>query len=263
MKYAIMSDVHANPRALETALADARRRGCGKFLLLGDITGYGYDSPAALEIARKGFDVVLLGNHDSACVGLEPEFQVTMNRNYDLDRAARAQLSDEARRWLREREAVFAKDGFACVHGDFVSPRSWDYVIERQDAALNFSARKEPLLFCGHTHHAAVWERTRKGEVRPKFESRLNVPADKAESVSFRCAATSRYIVNVGSVGYPRNDLCSSYCIYDDRTRRVTVRRLPFDFGSYVREMVSRKIELPYWLCELLMVVRKLSGRQP
>ena len=39
MKYAIMSDVHANPKALETALADARRLGCGKFILLGDVTG--------------------------------------------------------------------------------------------------------------------------------------------------------------------------------------------------------------------------------
>ena len=48
MKYAIMSDVHANPKALETALSDARRLGCGKFILLGDVTGYGYDPKATL-----------------------------------------------------------------------------------------------------------------------------------------------------------------------------------------------------------------------
>ena len=44
MKYAIMSDVHANPAALEKALKDSRAVGCEKFILLGDITGYGYDS---------------------------------------------------------------------------------------------------------------------------------------------------------------------------------------------------------------------------
>ena len=259
MKYAIMSDVHANPQALEKALADARKRGCGKFLLLGDITGYGYDAPAALEIVRKNFDVVLLGNHDSACVGLEPEFQVLSNYNYDLDRAARSQLSEEARQWLRAREAVFEQDGFVCVHANAITPLSWAYVIGCAAAARNFSARTDALMFCGHTHHAAIWEQTRSGEVKPKLESRFVRPAAKAESISFKCAAKSRYIVNVGSVGYPRNDLCSSYGIYDDTTRRVTVRRLPFDFKSYICEMLARNIELPYWLLELLAAAREIS----
>ena len=100
MKYAIMSDVHANPKALETALADARRLGCGKFILLGDVTGYGYDPKATLEIVRRNFDVVLMGNHDSACVELEPEWEVRMNNNYDFDRKARELLSEEERAWL-------------------------------------------------------------------------------------------------------------------------------------------------------------------
>ena len=76
MKYAIMSDVHANPAALEKALKDARAVGCEKFILLGDITGYGYDPKRALELVRENFDVVLMGNHDSACLGLEPEWEV-------------------------------------------------------------------------------------------------------------------------------------------------------------------------------------------
>jgi predicted phosphodiesterase len=45
VKLAVMSDVHANPKALETALADARGQGCERFVMLGDVTGYGYDSP--------------------------------------------------------------------------------------------------------------------------------------------------------------------------------------------------------------------------
>ena len=80
MKYAIMSDVHANPRALKVALEDARRLGCEKYVLLGDVTGYGYDVKTALAEVRKNFDVVLMGNHDSACVGLEPVWEVTMTR---------------------------------------------------------------------------------------------------------------------------------------------------------------------------------------
>ena len=56
MKYAIMSDGHANPMALETALADARAQKCEKFVFAGDVTGYGYDVNAALRLVRANFN---------------------------------------------------------------------------------------------------------------------------------------------------------------------------------------------------------------
>ena len=59
MKYAIMSDVHANPVALETALADARAHKCENFVFAGDVTGYGYDGNAALRLVRENFDVAI------------------------------------------------------------------------------------------------------------------------------------------------------------------------------------------------------------
>ena len=268
MKYAIMSDVHANPKALETALADARRLGCGKFILLGDVTGYGYDPKATLEIVRRNFDVVLMGNHDSACVELEPEWEVRMNNNYDFDRMARELLSEEERAWLRGRAYQHEEAGFICAHGDFTQPKMWNYIIYEDAAERNFRFRDEQLMFCGHTHHAAIWELTGgrassravatsgKDVCRPKLEHRFRQPAAKAESVSFKLNPTSRYIVNVGSVGYPRNDLCGAYGIFDADARRMTIRRLPFDFKSYITEMLDRKLDLPRWLCQLILAVQ-------
>ena len=247
-----MSDVHANPKALNTAPDDARRLGCGKFIMLGDVTGYGYDPKESLEIVRKNFDVVLMGNHDSACVGLEPEWEVMTNNNYDLDRMAREQLTEEERQWLREREYLYEEAGFACAHGDFSQPRAWNYIFCCEAAERNFLSRTDDLMFCGHTHVAAIWERTAKGVCRPKLKNRFAHPAAKVESVSFRLNPTSRYIVNVGSVGYPRNVLCCSYGIYDADARRMTVRRLPFDFKSYILAMLDRKLQLPFWLLRLL-----------
>ena len=247
-----MSDVHANPTALDTALADARRLGCGKFIMLGDVTGYGYDPKEALEIVRKNFDVVLMGNHDSACIGLEPEWEVRMNYNYHLDQMARELLTEEERQWLREREYLYEEEGFVCAHGDFSQPRAWDYIFCCEAAERNFLSRTEGLMFCGHTHVAAIWERTAKGACRPKLKKRFAHPAAKAESISFMLNPTSRYIVNVGSVGYPRNDLCCSYGIYDATARRMTIRRLPFDFKSYILAMLERKLQLPVWLLRLL-----------
>ena len=253
MKVAIMSDAHANPRALETALADAAKAGCGKYALLGDITGYGYDVKSTLRIVRERFDIVLMGNHDSACVGLEPAEEVLAIPNYDIDRAQRKELTDEEADWIRGRKYVRVCHGAAMTHGDFTRPQSWNYILTAESAVQNFFSRKERLLFCGHTHHAAVWETTEKGEFRPKFADRLRTPAAEAESISFKPRKGSRYIVNVGSVGYPRNDLCASYAIWDTETGRVTLRRLPFDFRNYIMDMLDRKIDLPLWLCRLLL----------
>ena len=257
MKYAIMSDAHANPKALETALADARAADCGKFILLGDVTGYGYDPKRTLELVRENFDVVLMGNHDSACVELEPEWEVVTNYNYDFDRMARELLTEEEKAWLRGRGYLHEENGFACTHGDFTQPNMWNYIIYPDAAERNFLSRSEQMMFCGHTHHAAIWEMTRRGACRLKLEKRFREPAVKAESVSFRLNRTSRYIVNVGSVGYPRNDLCCSYGIFDPDARQMTIRRLPFDFKSYVTDMTDRNLRLPGWLCRLLLAVQE------
>lgn len=256
MKYAIMSDVHANPKALETALSDARAVGCDKFILLGDVTGYGYDPKKTLELVRANFDVVLMGNHDSACVGLEPEWEVKMNHNYHFDRMARELLSEEERAWLRGRAYLCEEAGFICAHGDFTQPDMWNYIIYEEAAERNFRFRDEQLMFCGHTHHAAIWELTGNGVCRQKLEQRFRQPAAKAESVSFKLNPATRYIVNVGSVGYPRNDLCSAYGIFDADARRMTIRRLPFDFKSYITEMLNRDLDLPGWLCQLLLAAQ-------
>ena len=251
--YAIMSDAHANPVALETALEDARAQGCDKFLFLGDVTGYGYDVKKTLSLVRDSFDVVLFGNHDSACLGREVSIYDRNNPNYDIDRQQYGTLTPAEREWLGSRKFFQVVDGMALVHGDFIRPERWNYIIDEEDATANFEARPEQLMFCGHTHHVAVWKDSEDAGVECRSKARIKHPATRPESIVFRRARGSRYIVNVGSVGYPRNDLCATYVICDPAAGSFTVRRLPFDFKSYVGEMLDRKIGLPAWLMRLLV----------
>ena len=117
---------------------------------------------------------------------------------------------------------------------------------ESYDELLNI--RGDGIMFCGHTHHAAVWELSGKGMVRPRLERRFSSPALRNETSTIRIRAGSRYIVNVGSVGYPRNDRCASYAIYDDEAKSISMRRLSFDFKDYVAKMLDHGIRLPRWL---------------
>ena len=56
--------------ALELALKDAKKRKCEKFVFLGDTTGYGYDVKTTLKLVKDNFDVIIMGNLDSICAGL-------------------------------------------------------------------------------------------------------------------------------------------------------------------------------------------------
>ena len=252
MRYAIMSDAHANPVALETALADAREQGCEKFLFLGDATGYGYDAKKTLSIVRRNFSVALMGNHDSACLGREVSISDRLNPNYDIDRMQHDLLTKTELKWLGSRRFFRKVDGMALVHGDFVRPEAWNYIFGFDEVLANFAARREKLMFCGHTHHMAVWEDSGSGKVSCLTEGRVRAQVLKPESIDFKRKKGARYIVNVGSVGYPRNDLCATYAVCDPSSDVFTVRRLPFDFDSYIREMLSRNLGLPMWLCDIL-----------
>ena len=71
MSYLILSDIHGNLEALEAVLADARGR-YDRILCLGDLVGYGADPNAVVAWARDNVRVIVRGNHDKVCVGLEP-----------------------------------------------------------------------------------------------------------------------------------------------------------------------------------------------
>ena len=258
MKYAIMSDAHSNPKALEIALADAVEQGCERFIFLGDITGYGYDVKKTLNLVRRRFQVVLKGNHDSACLGLEPKWVTDYCRNYDIDLAQGRTLSERAVKWLKARPFTHSEAGAAFTHGDFLDPSDWGYILRVREASESLQVRKEDLLFCGHTHAATLWETNADGGVA---ERRLfKYPAFEPELKTVKLVKGRRYIVNVGSVGYPRNDFCSTYAIWDPTACEVSFRRLPFDFKGYTMEMIKHTVDLPNWLVELWSVARRGAG---
>lgn len=261
MKYAVISDIHANPAAFKTALADAEQQGCGRIVCLGDITGYGYDPKTCLDIVRRKAGFCLMGNHDSACVGLEPEWEVRANPNYAGDVRSRERLTPGDMAWLSGLPYVHAENGAAFTHGTFTRPEGWGYVISAFDASRNFGARAERVLFCGHTHHACLWAVNRDGDVADATPARLaDFDVSEPESVVFGMDRDMRYLVNVGSVGYPRRDYCSVYVIWDSEAATVTFRRLPFDLAAYAKKLEECGVRRPLWLRDIIELMDMYPG---
>ena len=238
MLYAIMSDIHANPWALEKALADARAQGAVKFICLGDVVGYGPDAVGAVARARDAFDVVLMGNHDAATVGLISSWNFRPEAKAGVFRHG-LELGASELGWLKSLPHVHRGGTFLAAHGSLACPEAFEYIMTEEAALDAFRLMVDRcLLFVGHTHASLAVEQTGPGTVQVHPATELELRAGR------------RYIVNVGSVGYPRNEPESVYALYDSRARKVVWRRLPFDYADYVARMEEKSIGLPKWLVE-------------
>ena len=235
MKYAIVSDIHANPAAFEAVLDDAGRQKADRIICLGDITGYGYDALESYELVKKNCAVCLLGNHDAACSGVGAEVLVRDNPNYRLDIAARKELGRDRLEEMRRLRYTYEEAHFACAHGDFVAPENFGYVLGTDDALRNFAVVDCDLMFVGHTHDVKIWILSDDGEM------------DISRSGKTEMRPGFRYIVDVGSVGYPRVNSFSSYVLFDSRTMCFDLRRLDFDFDGYEMKLIENGIDLPGW----------------
>ena len=127
MKYTIISDVHANPSALERVLADAEHFGAGKVVCAGDVVGYGPDPAGAIKILRERGIPTVMGNHDVAVVGWRDTNGMIGSAREGTERHRRELGADDLD-WLRSLPYVYENDGFAVAHANFANPHFMDYI---------------------------------------------------------------------------------------------------------------------------------------
>ncbi len=244
MRYAVLSDVHGNLEALEAVLADVNRQRPDAVVCLGDTVGYGPDpNECASRIQALG-GPVLAGNHDRAATG-------TLDIN-DFTPMARLAMewtigvvSSETRRWLASLPARLETPHFLGVHG---SPRDpiEEYILDLPTSLAIFTEHRFSLCLVGHSHVPGAFVLGADGTV-----SARELPIGEAAPL----AATSRYIINVGSVGQPRDgDPRAAYVLLDADAAAVTLRRLPYTIFATQEKMTARG--LPVQLAQRLALGR-------
>lgn len=218
-RYAIFSDIHSNWHALEAVLADAAENGCTHYLCLGDIVGYNAYPAECLERVRGLNCPVVKGNHDEQ-VSMVASTEGLSELAEEAIRYSKECLNEEQKQWLRELKFQKQIRDFTIVHATLDTPERWGYIFNALDAAGSFSYQHTHLCFIGHTHTPKVFVREEHvRQVTPFTELRLE-PGKK-------------YLVNVGSVGQPRDgNWRASYCIYDTPEEVVYLRRVEYDLAG-------------------------------
>lgn len=218
VKYLLLSDVHANIGALEAVLAHAAGRGWDAVLFLGDAVGYGGAPNEVLDRLRGLAPAVSLrGNHEAMLLKFARTPSLRAAPSYSVTRAQAATLSDANRAFVEGTVTVHLDGAWGAVHGALRAP--WEYLVSVPVARANEPLMKRPLYFVGHTHIPAVFARNAAG--------RWTGLVCRGESLVFAPEPGGAAFVNPGSVGGPRDGLGASYGLYDGKTGRVSLFRLP------------------------------------
>lgn len=225
MRLAILSDIHGNLEALEAVLLELDHQAIDAVVALGDLVGYGPDPVACIYRIREANARCVLGNHDEALV--DPSHVRELNAvARDTLLRSRAMVSDEELDFLRTFAFRHVEGDGVFTHANPILPEQWQHLHLFEHVQWCLEELEWPLAFVGHTHHAAIYCRT-DHQVVALTSSELAV-------------GRHRYLVNVGSVGQPRDgDPRASYAVWDMDAGRVELRRVEYPVSRTQQKLAA------------------------
>jgi len=223
VRLAVISDIHSNLEALERALDGIERAGVDAIYCLGDIVGYNADPAACVELVRKYCTGVVRGNHDDAVVE-ERAIEALPADGQDAARHNRRCLSDDQLTYLANLPLTLSTEKCTFVHATPDAPTAWKRLTTYPAAQDQFKHFDTDLCFIGHTH----------------------VPAVMADQFGvLRVRQGHRFLVNVGSLGQPRDQNSKlSFGLFDTATFNYHNVRLSYDVDG-AAEKIRAADDLP------------------
>jgi predicted phosphodiesterase len=231
MRIAIISDIHANLEALQKAFEIIDKKNIDEIVCLGDVVGYGADPNQCIELVRERTKYVLLGNHDEAAIDLS----LTLSFNQYARRAAHwtnENLTEANVEFLRALPLRLDLWDLTFVHSTPRNTEQWDYIFSAFEAEKYFDAFSTKICFIGHSHVPGIY---------------------CEDGTTYTVKSNLRYIINVGSIGQPRDgDARLSFGIMD--TEKWEYEHIRSEYENYSAAAKIMQSGLPRYLAERLLV---------
>jgi len=221
---AIISDVHANYTALETVLNEIKMLQINDIICLGDLVGYNPEPEKTVKKIREVCSEVIAGNHDRSMVEKIDKnwFRGTVQRSIDWTKSQLSQSSLDYLKKLKTRNNITIEDNkILLAHGSPEPETPFRYVFNPSDIKLiEPFIMNTDILFIGHTHIPFCYYNRGNGWVR----------MDQRE---FEINPEYNYVINVGSVGQPRDgNPRSSYVTFDLINNVINFKRIKYDIDK-------------------------------
>jgi predicted phosphodiesterase len=220
MRVAVLSDIHANLRALDAILEQAGP--VDAIWHLGDVVGYGPDPDVVVARLRERGALGVRGNHDLAATGSEVIEEFNRDARAAMEWTRRV-IRPETREWLAGLPERLTIGAFSLVHGSQRDP-TWEYIVAASVAVANLAICPTEWGLFGHTHLPWAWLARDGTEGRPADHGRVEAREPAAGDL-IRLAGR-RALLNPGSVGQPRdgNPDASGLVLDTERAEAVWVR---------------------------------------
>jgi diadenosine tetraphosphatase ApaH/serine/threonine PP2A family protein phosphatase len=223
MRFAIITDLHANREAVQAVLEHAETQGAQTYAFVGDFVGYGADPSWVVDMVRDKVmhqgAIAVQGNHDLAVAqGPSPTMRPDPRRVVEW---TRSQLSPKQIGFLATLPLKQEVGDMLFVHANAYNPAGWDYLHGRLEASRSLAATRQRVTFCGHMHEPRLYHLSPVGKTSD-FTPVAGEPIP--------LLATRRWLVIPGSAGQPRDgDPAACYALYDDTRAELTYWRVPYD----------------------------------
>ena len=216
MRYGIFSDVHSNLEALEAVIAAYEQESIDLFLCVGDIVGYAANPMECIEKVNSLVRITVAGNHDWAAVDLFPVDYFNPSARQAIA-WTRDVLTAQHKQYLESLKLTYTNEDLTLVHGTLYNPEEFNYMSDDYSVEESLGLLKTPVCFVGHSHVPGIFIADTEGELAFQHDACV-------------LKAENKYIINVGSVGQPRDgDPRAAYCVFDTEKNEIHIKRVVYD----------------------------------
>jgi predicted phosphodiesterase len=229
MRFAILSDIHSNFPALSRAISIIDTLRIDHIYCLGDIVGYGAQPNHCVSLIRERAAFSVMGNHDLSALNPKEARYFNIDGRVAIEWTHRI-LTEENAAYLASLPYMHKTKLFTLVHASPKNPQQWNYVISVESAGQQFPHFSTQYCFIGHSHIP-------------------NVCGEDLETFSF--VKGKRFLINVGSVGQPRDgNPMLSFGVLDTDVWSFEIIRSEYDIAQTARAIMDAG--LPSFLADRL-----------